>query len=44
MNEIVNKLLLIEDKSVPELHLRQPRFAFSLEERFLNILRGFKNI
>ena len=24
MNEIVNKFLLAEDKSTPEMHLRQP--------------------
>ena len=26
MNETINKLLLAGDKSMPEIHLRQPRF------------------
>ena len=29
MNEIVNKFLLAEDKSMPELHLKQPGFTYS---------------
>ena len=29
MNEIVNKLLLAEDKFMPEIHLRQPGFTYS---------------
>ena len=29
MNEIVNKLLLAGDKSMPEMHLRQPQFVYS---------------
>ena len=29
MNQIVNKLLLVGDKSMPEMHLRQPRFTYS---------------
>ena len=29
MNEIVNKFLLAGDKSMPELHLRQPGFTYS---------------
>ena len=34
MNEIVNKLLLIGDKFMPEMHLRQPGFAYSACEPF----------
>ena len=30
MNEIVNKFLLAGDKFTPELHLRQPRFTYSV--------------
>ena len=30
MNEIVNKFLLAEDKFMPEIHLRQPRFTYSV--------------
>ena len=29
MNEIVNKFLLAGDKSMPEMHLRQPQFGYS---------------
>ena len=27
MNEIVNKFLLVDDKFMPEMHLRQPGFT-----------------
>ena len=29
MNEIVNKFLLVGDKLMPEMHLRQPEFIYS---------------
>ena len=29
MNEIVNKLLLVGDKFMPEMHLGQPQFVYS---------------
>ena len=29
MNEIVNKFLLVGDKFMPEMHLRQPGFIYS---------------
>ena len=29
MNEIVNKFLLVGDKFMPEMHLRQPAFTYS---------------
>ena len=29
MNNIINKFLLAGDKSVPEMHLRQPQFTYS---------------
>ena len=29
MNEIINKFLLVGDKFVPEMHLRQPGFTYS---------------
>ena len=29
MNEIVNKFLLVGDKFMPELHLKQPAFTYS---------------
>ena len=30
MNEIVNKFLLVGDKFMPEMHLRQPGFIYML--------------
>ena len=30
MNEIVNKLLLVGDKFMPEMHLKQPGFTYSV--------------
>ena len=32
MNEIINNLLLGEDKVMPETHLRQPGFTKDLDE------------
>ena len=29
MNEIVNKLLLVSDKFMPKMHLKQPGFTYS---------------
>ena len=29
MNEIINNFLLAGDRFMPEMHLRQPRFAYS---------------
>ena len=29
MNEIMNKFLLVSDKSMPEMHLKQPRFTYA---------------
>ena len=29
MNDIINKFLLAEDKFMPEMHLRQPKFNYS---------------
>ena len=34
MNETVNKLLLAVDKSMPEMHLKQPWFTYSACEPF----------
>ena len=30
MNKIVNQVLLAVDKFMPEMHLRQPRFTYSV--------------
>ena len=29
MNNIINKFLLVGDKFMPEMHLRQPRFVYN---------------
>ena len=45
MNEIVNKFLLAGDKFMPEVHLRQPRFAYSTcgpSARNKEIIQKFK--
>ena len=34
MNEVVNKFLLAGDKFMPEMHLRQPGFTYSVCEPF----------
>ena len=34
MNKIVNKFLLVGDKSMPEMHLKQPGFTYSTCEPF----------
>ena len=33
MNEIVNKFLLAGDKFMPEIHLKQSGFTYSLKRR-----------
>ena len=35
MSQIVNNFLLAGDEFVPEMHLRQPRFAYSLCGTFI---------
>ena len=34
MNNIINKFLLVGDKSMPEMHLRQPQFVYSARGPF----------
>ena len=34
MNEIVNKFLLVGDKVMPEIHLKQPSFTYSACDPF----------
>ena len=29
MNNVINKFLLVGDKFMPEIHLRQPQFTYS---------------
>ena len=33
MNNIINKFLLAGDKSMPEMHLRQPQFTYSAKHK-----------
>ena len=40
MNKIINKFLLIGDKYMPELHLKQP----VLVDHLLNTMKEFKNL
>ena len=42
MNEIVKKLLLAEDKFMPEMHLRQPEFTYSAYEPFTKTKKEYK--
>ena len=34
MNEIINTFLLVRDKFIPEMHLRQPGFTYSASGPF----------
>ena len=34
MNEIINKFLLVGEKVMPEMHLRQPGFTYSACDPF----------
>ena len=34
MNNVINKFLLVGDKFMPEIHLRQPQFTYSACGRF----------
>ena len=44
MNKIVNKLLLAGDKFMPEMHLKQPGFAYCACGPLLKIKNEFKNL
>ena len=44
MNEIVSNFLLIGDKFMPEMHLRQLRFTYSAVEHLLKIKKEFKDL
>ena len=43
MNEIVNKFLLVGDKFVPEMHIKQPGFTYSACGPFTKN-KEFKNL
>ena len=45
INEIINKFLLVGNKFMPEMHLRQPRFVYSAcgpSTRHKERIKGFK--
>ena len=44
MNEIVNKFLLVGDKFMPEMHLKQPDFTIVLVVHLLKITKKLKFI
>ena len=44
MNKIVNKFLLVGNKFMPEMHLRQLGFTYSACGRLLKINKEFKNL
>ena len=43
MNEIVNKFLLVEDKFMPEMHLKQPDFTYNACGPFTKSRERFEN-
>ena len=44
MNEIINKFLLVSDKFMPEMHLKQPGFIYSACGPFTKNKKGFRNL
>ena len=44
MNEIVNKFLLVDDKFMPEMHLKQPGFTYSACGPFTKTKEELKNL
>ena len=50
MNKIINKFLLIGEKFIPELQLKQPGFTYGLYgltyfmDNLVNIVKDFKNL
>ena len=44
MNEIINKFLLVGDKFMPEMHLRQPGFTYSACDPFTKNKKGNEKI
>ena len=44
MNEIVNKFLLVSDKFMPEMHLKQPGFTYSACGPFKKTKNELKNL
>ena len=44
MNNVINKFLLAGDKSMPEMHLRQPQFVYSACGSFTRHNKRIKNL
>ena len=44
MNKIINNLLLARYKFMPEMHLKQPRFTYSVCGSFINNKERIKKI
>ena len=44
MNEIVNTFLLVGDKFMPEMHLKQPGFTYSACGPFTKIKKELKSL
>ena len=44
MNDIINKFLLERDKFMPEMHLKQPQFTYSVCGPFTKNKKNFKNL
>ena len=42
MNKTINKFLLVGDKFIAILHLRQPEFTYSAWDHLLNIVKDTK--
>ena len=44
MNKIINNFLLVGDKFMLQMHLRQSEFTFSLVDHLLKINKEYKNL
>ena len=44
MNKVVNQFLLVGDKCMPELHLRQPGFTYSACRLFTKYRERIQNL
>ena len=44
MNDIINKFLLVVDKFIPEMHLRQPGFTCSACRPITKIRKEYKSL
>ena len=44
MNDIINKFLLERYKFMPEMHLKQPQFTYSVCGPFTKNKKNFKNL